>query len=153
MNLGWRLVLGIGFILDLIDEKRLFYWWAEGSRGKRVILREPVGTGLITKAGETMANRSTDWNLGLARDLKNPKFARDFIQAALEEGLPLQVVLGKVVRAYGVKEFGAKVGLPSSNLVRAINPKHNPTLATLNRILAPFALEIVAGPISKRRVA
>ena len=100
-----------------------------------------------------MANRSIDWNLGLARDLKNPKFAREFIQAALEEGLPLQVVLGKVVRAYGVKEFAAKIGLPSSNLVRAINPKHNPTLATLNRILAPFALEIVAGPISRRRVA
>lgn len=100
-----------------------------------------------------MARRSVDWNEGLAKDLKDVKFAQGFIQASLEEGLPIQVILGKVIRAYGVKEFAAKVKLPSSNLVRALNPKHNPTLETLNKLLLPFSLEVKVGPAGKRRVA
>jgi len=100
-----------------------------------------------------MARRSVDWNEGLAKDLKDPKFAQGFIQASLEEGLPIQVVLGKVIRAYGVKEFAAKVKLPSSNLVRVIDPKHNPTLDTINQLLKPFKLEVTVAPANRRRVA
>ncbi len=100
-----------------------------------------------------MSRRSTDWNNGLAKDLKNLEFAQQFIQASLEEGIPLQAVLGKVIRAYGVKEFAAKVKLPSSNLVRTISPQYNPTLDTLNRLLKPFALKVTVGPVSRRRVA
>ena len=50
-----------------------------------------------------MARRSVDWNEGLAKGLRAKKFAQTFILEALEEGLPLQVVLGKVIRSYGVK--------------------------------------------------
>ena len=100
-----------------------------------------------------MARRTVDWNEGLADDLRNVKFAQRFIQAALEEDLPLQVVLGKVIRAFGVKEFAAKVRLPSSNVVRAIDPKHNPTLETLNRLLRPFSLEVTVRPTKTRRRA
>jgi len=100
-----------------------------------------------------MARRSVDWNEGLAKDLKDSKFAQGFIQASLEEGLSIQMVLGKVIRAYGVKEFAAKVKLPSSNLIRAINPKYNPTLDTINRLLRPFSLEVTVAPAGKRRVA
>jgi DNA-binding phage protein len=100
-----------------------------------------------------MARRSADWNEGLAEDLRDPKFAQGFIQAALDEGIPIQVVLGKVIRAYGVKEFAEKVKLPSSNLIRVLSPKYNPTLDTLNRLLRPFALEVTVAPAGKRRVA
>ena len=100
-----------------------------------------------------MSRRSADWNNGLAKDLKNLEFAQQFIQASLEEGISLQAVLAKVIRAYGVKEFAAKVKLPSSNLVRAITPQYNPTLDTLNRLLKPFALKVTVGPVSRRRVA
>jgi DNA-binding phage protein len=47
--------------------------------------------------------------------------------AAIDEGVPLQVALAKVVRAMGVKEFAAKVRMPSPNLVRTLNPRHNPS--------------------------
>ena len=60
-----------------------------------------------------MARRHEDWNVGLAEDLRDPEFAREFLLGAIEEEVPLQVALGKVVRAMGVKEFAAKVGMAS----------------------------------------
>ena len=41
-----------------------------------------------------MARRSEDWNVGLARDLQDPKFAREFLLGAVEVGVPVQVALG-----------------------------------------------------------
>jgi DNA-binding phage protein len=101
-----------------------------------------------------MARRSKGWNLGLAQDLRDPEFARGFLLAAIEDGVPLQTALGKVVRAAGVKEFAAKVGMASPNLLRAIHPRHNPTQATLNRLLRPFRLRLslagIDGPEGRR---
>jgi probable addiction module antidote protein len=102
-----------------------------------------------------MARRTKDWNEGLSRDLKNPEFAKEFLLAAIEEGISLQHALGKVIKATGVKEFAAKIGMASPNLLRAINPRHNPTQATINRLLNPFGLKLSLAPIikSKRRNA
>ena len=97
-----------------------------------------------------MARRAQDWNKGLARDLRDPAFARAFIQAALDEGLPLQVVLGKIIRTYGVKEFSRRVKMQSPNLLRAIHPKHNPTQETLNRLLRPFGLKLSVKMIERK---
>jgi DNA-binding phage protein len=94
-----------------------------------------------------MARRSQDWNVGLAQDLRDPEFARELLLGAVEEGVPIQVALGKVVRAMGVKEFAAKVRMASPNVVRAINPRHNPTQDTLNRLLRPFKLRLTLAPI------
>ena len=74
-----------------------------------------------------MARRSRDWNEGLAQDLQDREFAREFLMAAMDEGVPIQVALGKVIRAMGVKEFAAKVRMASPDVLRAINPRHNPT--------------------------
>jgi hypothetical protein len=52
-----------------------------------------------------MARRHEDWNIGLAEDLRDPAFAREFLLGAMDEEVPLQVALGKVARAMGVKEF------------------------------------------------
>ncbi|HKU44454.1 MAG TPA: hypothetical protein VJR89_40115 [Polyangiales bacterium] len=98
-----------------------------------------------------MARRSKHWNEGLAEDLQNPKFAREFLTAAVEEGVPLQEALGKVIRAIGVKEFAARIGMPSPNLLRAINPKHNPTQETLERLIKPFDLRIGLAQSKRRR--
>jgi DNA-binding phage protein len=101
-----------------------------------------------------VARRSRDWNEGLAKDLRDSAFAREFLLAALEEGVSIQVALGKVVRAYGVKEFSKRTKFASSNLLRAINPRHNPTQETLNRLLKPFGLMVAVKPIpEKKRVA
>lgn len=69
-----------------------------------------------------MARRSKDWNIGLAQDLRDPHFAREFLLAAIDEGVSIQIALGKVIRAIGVKEFSVKIGIASSNLLRAIKP-------------------------------
>ncbi len=98
-----------------------------------------------------MARRTKDWNEGLAKDLKNPQFAREFLLAAIDEGISLQHALGKVIRAMGVKEFAAKVGMESPNLLRVINPRHNPTQATINRLLNPFGLKLSLVPIEKSK--
>jgi DNA-binding phage protein len=100
-----------------------------------------------------MARRCIEWEKGLARDLRDPNFVRSFIQAGLGEGLSLQLVLGKVIRSYGVKEYAAKAQLPSSNVLRAINPKSNPTIETLGRLLEPFGLELSVALKNKKRVA
>lgn len=97
-----------------------------------------------------MTRRSRDWNVGLAEDLKDRAFAREFLLASIEEGVPLQVALRKVVRAMGVKEFADKVGMASPNLLRTLNPHHNPTQDTLNRLLKPFRLKLSLAPISAR---
>jgi len=90
------------------------------------------------------------WRNRLAEDLRDPEFAREFLLGAIEEEVPLQVALGKVIRAMGVKEFAAKVGMASPNLLRALNPRHNPTQSTLNRLLKPFRLKLSLAPISDR---
>lgn len=89
-----------------------------------------------------MARRSRDWNRGLAEDLKDPTFAREFLLAAIDDGVPLRLALGKVIRAMGVREFAAKIRMADSNVLRAINPRHNPTTDTVNKLLRPFRLRL-----------
>jgi DNA-binding phage protein len=98
-----------------------------------------------------MARRSKDWNRGLAEDLRNPEFAREFLLAAIDDGVSVQRALGKVVRAMGVKEFAAKVRMAGPNVLRAINPRHNPTQDTLNRLLRPFRLRLSLAPLDQQR--
>ena len=102
-----------------------------------------------------MPRRSRLWNAGLAADLQDQKFAREFLLAALEEEVPIQAALAKVIRATGVKEFAAKAGMASPNVLRAIDRRHNPTQRTLNRLLRPFKLRLSLAPIEspKRRRA
>ena len=71
----------------------------------------------------------------------------------MDEGITLQQVLGKVIRAYGVKEYAKKTKMASSNILRAINTKHNPTQATLNRLLKPLGLVLTVTPVRKTAVA
>ena len=89
-----------------------------------------------------MARRSRDWNEGLAQDLRDEELAQGFLLAAMDEGVPIQHALGKVIRAMGVKEFAEKVQMASPNVLRAIHPRHNPTQDTLNRLLRPFRLRL-----------
>ena len=98
-----------------------------------------------------MARRSRDWNIGLAQDLRNAEFAREFLMASIDEGVPIQLALAKVIRAMGVKEFAAKVRMASANVLRAINPRHNPTQETLSRLLRPFRLKLTVAPIAPKR--
>lgn len=98
--------------------------------------------------------RAIDWNQGLAERLKNDDYVRQFILASQEEGIDLKQVLLKVIKLYGVVEFSKKAKMPSSNLLRALTPKSNPTLKTINSILEPFNLKLSLteqNKIAKRR--
>jgi DNA-binding phage protein len=100
-----------------------------------------------------MPRRSQDWNDGLAKDLHDPKFAKEFIVAALEDGMDLKDVLKKVILAIGLKEVGKKVGMKSPNLSRVLGLKGNPTQETFNRLLKPFGLKLSVAPLSKKKAA
>jgi DNA-binding phage protein len=98
-----------------------------------------------------MARRRRDWSVGLAEGLRYQEFAREFLLAAIDEGVPLQAALAKVVRAMGVKEFAAKVHMPSPNLLRTLSPRHKPRQETLNRLLKPFSLKLSHLPIDQQK--
>jgi DNA-binding phage protein len=108
------------------------------------------GRGRRIRRANAVARRSEDWNVGLAKDLRDAAFAREFLLAAIDEGVDLQLALGKVIRAMGVKEFAAKVRMASPNVLRAINPRHNPTQDTLNRLLKPFRLRLSLAPLTSK---
>ena len=73
-----------------------------------------------------MARRSKDWNVGLAQDLRDPNFAREFLLAAIEEGVSIQLALGKVIRAIGIKEFSARIKSQVQHCARSIPPQSDP---------------------------
>jgi hypothetical protein len=45
-----------------------------------------------------VARRSEDWNVGLAKDLRDAAFPREFLLASIDEGVHLQLALGNGVR-------------------------------------------------------
>ena len=104
-----------------------------------------------------MTKKSVDWNEGLMEDLKDPAFAKGFVEACLDEGVPLQVALGKVVKALGYSVVARKVDMAVPNVMRAVQPTANPTIATVNKILKGIGLKLAVGaltvssPRSKRR--
>jgi DNA-binding phage protein len=98
-----------------------------------------------------MARGSKDWNQGLAHDLGNPEFARQFLLAAVEDGVPIQQAIGKVIRAVGVKEFAPKVRMDAPHLLRAIHPRRTPNQDMLNRLLRPFRLKLSIVLLDKQK--
>lgn len=89
-----------------------------------------------------MVRRHSSWIAGLSQDLRDPEFVREFLIATVEDGDDIQKALGFVARTMGVKEFAEEVGMPSSNVLRAINHGHNPTMATLEKMLRPFGVRL-----------
>ena len=71
-----------------------------------------------------MPRPGRDWNEGLTHDLRDPQFARDFLVAAMDEGVRIQTALGKVIRAMGVKEFAEQAQMAGPNVLRGIHPRH-----------------------------
>jgi DNA-binding phage protein len=89
-----------------------------------------------------MARRSRDWNEGLAEDLRDPEFAREFLVAAVDEGVPLQLALRKAIRAVGVAPFARRAQTTTASVQRAIRQGQSPAQATLDWLLKPFRLRL-----------
>lgn len=93
-----------------------------------------------------MKGSTVSWEDGLMEKLKDPVFAQGYVEACLEEGVPLEVALGDVVRAQGVAKVARRAHLDRPNLIRALRPKSNPTLGTLRRLLSGVGLELAVRP-------
>jgi probable addiction module antidote protein len=94
-----------------------------------------------------MKGSIVNWEDGLMEKLKDPEFAKGYVDACLEEGVPLEVALGDVVRAQGVGKVARRAHLDRPNLIRALRPDANPTLGTLRRMLHGVGLELSARPL------
>jgi len=93
-----------------------------------------------------MPTRSSDWSEDVSKDLRDMGYAQSFLLALLEEGDDLQTALGRLIRLYGVKEYALLVKMEESAIQRTINPYHNPTKGTLEKILAPLKLSLGVKP-------
>jgi DNA-binding phage protein len=90
----------------------------------------------------------------LAGELRDSDFSQKFILSAVkEEALPIQLVLGKVIRAYGAAEFAKLAKMPKARVLRAIDRRRNPSQETLSRLLKPFGLTVTVAPIEGGRRA
>jgi len=149
-RLGWLSGLDTASILANMDRRSFCCSLVEAKARNRMTFGGPRVIGLDTW-GTGMARRSEDWNIDLAKRLGNRAFARAFLLAAIDEGLTVQQALAKVIRAIGITEFAAQVGMPRPNVQRAIHSRHNPTQKTLNRLLAPFRLQLSLALIAASR--
>lgn len=93
-----------------------------------------------------MPTRSHDWSEGVSKELRDTGYAQSFLLELLEEGDDLQTALGRLIRLYGVKEYAGLVDMEEPAIQRAINPEHNPTKETLEKILAPLKLSLGVKP-------
>lgn len=93
-----------------------------------------------------MPTRSRDWSESVSKELKDLEYARTFLSELLDEGDDLQTALGRLIRLYGVKEYAHLVKMDSPAVQRAIDPDHNPTKQTLEKLLAPMKLELGVKP-------
>lgn len=93
-----------------------------------------------------MPTRSRDWSELVSEELKDLDYAQGFLSELLNEGDDLQTALGRLIRLYGVKEYAALVKMNPPAVQRAIDPKHNPTKETLERLLEPLKLGLGVKP-------
>jgi DNA-binding phage protein len=98
-----------------------------------------------------MVRRSKGWDEHMLEDMNDASFTRELLLAAVDNGVPLRRALGDVIRGMGVKEFASSIGMPGPNVVRAIDPAHNPTQETIERLLRPFGLRLGLTPIQRRK--
>jgi probable addiction module antidote protein len=98
-----------------------------------------------------MKGSTVSWEEGLMKDLQDPEFAKGYVDACLEEGVPLEVALGDVVRAQGVGKVARRAHLDRPNVIRALRPKSNPTLSTLRRLLGGVGLELAVRPLVRHK--
>ena len=92
-----------------------------------------------------MARRSKNWDENLSGKLRDREFAKHYLLSLIQDqGLTLREALRETILAYGVSEFSKICGLAQPNISRALDEGSNPTLSTLEKLLAPFSLSLGA---------
>jgi probable addiction module antidote protein len=93
-----------------------------------------------------MVMKTKNWDDVLTEDLKDPQSAKLFIEACLEEGVPLQTALGKVLKAQGMAKVARKSKIALPNVIRAVRDDSNPTFDTLTKLLSVVGLDLSVRP-------
>lgn len=96
----------------------------------------------VPKVRKLKKGRLIPFEETLMAELRDPEAALDYIDAAIEEGLPLEIALADVIRAQGMAKVARRVKMERPNLIRALRPKANPTLSTFRRLLHGVGLEL-----------
>ena len=82
----------------------------------------------------------------LIRELRdNPRFAVEYLKAALEEGSEpgvLLVALRRVVQARGIAKVAKTAGVERESLYRALSTRGNPRLSTLAAVTKAVGLRL-----------
>jgi probable addiction module antidote protein len=88
--------------------------------------------------------RARDFKADLLEELKNPKFAEKYLNAVFEDGSKEEILLAlrDVCDAQGMTNLARKTKINRKSLYVALSPKGNPTLATLQALLAQSGLRL-----------
>ena len=90
--------------------------------------------------------------LDVARaELKDSEYACKFILASMDEGVELRTALNEVAKAVGWSYFARWIRkMERPNIIQALGLNGNPTLKTINKLLAPMSLRVGAVSIGPR---
>ncbi len=84
-----------------------------------------------------------DYKKDLLQRLKDPEYAAEYLNAAIEDGSRkvFLLALRDVCESRGMSKTAQKTKLNREHLYRILSPKGNPQLETLNTILGSFKLK------------
>jgi len=91
-------------------------------------------------------HRSNSFNERFSREMRNPKYARAYILAHLEdkdEPWSLEEILKFIARKMGTTDFADLVGERVQNIHNFIEGKRNLKRETIDKFLRPFGLQTV----------
>jgi probable addiction module antidote protein len=95
---------------------------------------------------------SADYQKDLLARLKNPEYAAEYINAAIEEDREVFLLaLRNVAEAQGFAALAKKAHINRENLYRALSPTGNPQLSTLSTVLDVTGLQLAVQ--KKKRAA
>jgi probable addiction module antidote protein len=87
---------------------------------------------------------------------KDPGFAAEYLDSVLEDGdqKELLVALRRLSEAFGgVSRLAVDANLNPTSLYRALSPRGNPELRSMNALLRAMGMRLSVRPLSKRRKA
>lgn len=92
--------------------------------------------------------KGTSFKDHLLTQLKQPKFAAEYIQSVLEENDSEFFIeaLGDVVKAHGIAHVSEATGIARQAVYQMLSSDGNPTIKNVHKILDQLGLELTVKP-------
>ena len=96
------------------------------------------------------ASRDSSFDDYMAESMKDPSEAAAYIEAVmqLDDPAALLVALRHVARAHGMAEVARRADVGDKTLFKALSASGNPTLSTVQKVLAAVGLRLSVTPAS-----